>query len=153
MESKNSNEKDTDRRNIMMHLTETVHASDKISSEFCYVGYQYLLAGTTQFPIVLPFSVMWSHQDMFTWVRDGQPSATALSERSVMAEQEPRSRRCSLGQWRLSDWQVLQEDKSGMHSFSVFRYHGCLQKSASVSPTKSNLKHHDHPKIKSSFIS
>jgi len=65
MESNHWNEKDTDRRNIMLHLTETVHASDKISSGFCCVGYQYLLVGTAQLPIVLPFSVMWSHQDMF----------------------------------------------------------------------------------------
>jgi len=96
MKSNHQNERDTDRRGIVMHLIETVHGSDKMSSGFCCVGYQYFLAGTAQLPIVLPFSVTWSHQDMFICVRDGQPSAIALSERSEMAEQEPRSRRCSL---------------------------------------------------------
>ena len=36
----------------MMHPTEAVHASDKMSSGFCCVGYQYFLEGTAQLPIV-----------------------------------------------------------------------------------------------------
>ena len=36
----------------MMHLTETFPASDKMSSGFCCVGYQYFSAGTAQLPTV-----------------------------------------------------------------------------------------------------
>lgn len=55
-----------------------------------------------------PFSLMRSHQDMLIWKRLGHPSARAFSERSLIAEHDPKSNFCNLEQYLLSPIHVLK---------------------------------------------